>query len=125
MAFLRSDLDHLRAERSTVTMFYRFNLEPLSPAAVRDTEKLVRVTEALLPRDNGSLFGSWTIVDADLAFMLHRLILARDHLPARIAAYAAQQWQRPSVRAFVDHRRAASVPEGYWAFSGTPKPEPA
>jgi glutathione S-transferase len=125
MAFLRSDLDHLRAERSTVTMFYRFKLGPLSPAAARDAEKLIRVAETLVPANNGSLFGAWTIADAELAFVLHRLVLARDPVPARIATYAAGQWQRPSVRAFVEHPRPAAVPERYWAYAGTPRPEPA
>ena len=125
MAFLRSDLEHLRAERSTVTMFYRFQLDPLGKAAARDADKLLRVAEALVPRDNGPLFGDWSIADADLAFMLHRLILGGDPVPARIVAYAAEQWQRPSVSAYVNHERPASVPDGYWAYSGTPRPKPA
>jgi glutathione S-transferase len=33
--------------------------------------------------------------------MLHRLILNRDPVPERIARYAARQWQRPSIQAFV------------------------
>ena len=59
------------------------------------------VAEALVPQGEGDLFGAFTIADADLAFMLHRLILNGDPVPERIARYATRQWQRPSVQAFV------------------------
>ena len=62
------------------------------------------------------------MVDSELAFMLHRLLLNGDAVPDRIATYARKQWQRPSVRAFVEHVRPRKVPEAYWAVSGTPKP---
>ncbi|MFI5366829.1 MAG: glutathione transferase [Candidatus Binatia bacterium] len=123
MAWLRSDLAALRDDRSTVTMFYRFKSQPLSPAAARDTEKLVRVAEQLIPANGGPLFGAWCLVDSELAFMLHRLILNGDDVPARVRAYAAQQWSRPSVQEFVEHPRPATVPASYWARSGTPQPE--
>jgi glutathione S-transferase len=122
MAWLRSDLGALRDERSTVTMFYRFRLKPLSEAGARDAAKLIRVAEQLLPADGGPLFGTWCLADSELAFMLHRLLLNREDVPARIRSYAEAQWARPSVRAFVQHPRPASVPPSYWAFSGTPQP---
>jgi len=125
MAWMRSDVPALRDERSTVTMFYRFKLSPLSPAAARDAAKLVRVAEALIPTGGGPLFGAWCLADSELAFMLHRLILNGDAVPARVRAYAEQQWARPSVQAFVTHARPTAVPAGYWALSGTPQPEPA
>jgi glutathione S-transferase len=125
MAWLRSDLGALRDERSTVTMFYRFRLPPLAPAAERDAQKLIRVAEQTIPADTGPLFGVWCLADSELAFMLHRLILNRHDVPARVRAYAAAQWQRPSVRAFVEHPRPATVPDSYWTFSGTPRPEGA
>jgi glutathione S-transferase len=125
MAWMRSDLPALRDERSTVTMFYRFKLPPLSPAAARDAAKLVRVAEQLIPPNGGPLFGAWCLADSELAFMLHRLILNGDDVPAGVRAYAERQWSRASVREFVTHPRPATVPAGYWALSGTPQPEPA
>ncbi len=126
MAWLRSDLTALREERSTMTMFYyRSQAKPLSRQAQQDAERLVRVAEQLLPADGGPLFGVWSLVDADFAFLLHRLILTGDPVPEKVAAYARAQWSRPSVREFVEHARPASVPETYWANSGTPRPESA
>jgi len=125
MAWLRSDLGALREERSTVTMFYRFRLQGLSPAAGRDAQKLIRVAEQVIARDGGPLFGAWCLADSELAFMLHRLSLNGDEVPSRVRAWAAAQWSRPSVRTFVEHPRPAAVPESYWTFSGTPKPAEA
>ncbi len=124
MAWMRSDLGALRDERSTVTMFYRFRLPPLSDAAARDAAKLIRVAEQSIPAGGGSLFGSWCLADSELAFMLHRLILNREDVPARVRAYAEAQWARPSAREYIEHARPATVPDGYWAFSGTPQPAP-
>jgi glutathione S-transferase len=125
MAWMRSDVGALRDERSTVTMFYRFKLPPLSPAAARDAAKLVRVAEQLIPTSAGPLFGAWCLADSELAFMLHRLILNRDAVPDRVRVYAEREWSRPSVQRFVKHPRPATVPAGYWAISGTPQPEAA
>lgn len=125
MAWLRSDLAALREERSTVTMFYRFRLGGLSAAAERDARKLIRVAEQTIPADCGALFGTWCLADSELAFMLHRLILNGEEVPRRVRAYAQDQWQRPSVRSFVEHPRPAAVPDTYWALSGTPRPESA
>ena len=125
MAWFRSDLGALRDDRATVTMFYKFRLNPLSGQALRDAERLLRVADQVVPASGGSLFGEWSLVDAELAFMLHRLLLNGDPVPERIAAYARAQWTRPSVREFVEHARPATVPETYWAFSGTPRPASA
>src|SRR6185369_10050980 len=43
MAWLRSDVDPIRAERASVFIFYPFPLPPLSPAAMPAVEKLLRV----------------------------------------------------------------------------------
>jgi glutathione S-transferase len=125
MAWLRSDLGALRDERSTVTMFYRYQVSPLNPKAHRDAEKLIATADRVVPPGEGALFGDFSLVDAELAFMLHRLIISRDPVPARLAAYARGQWARPSVREFVEHPRPATVSDSYWEFSGTPRPEPA
>jgi glutathione S-transferase len=125
MAWLRSDLAALRDDRSTVTMFYRFRLKALSGHGQRDAERLLRVADQLVPAGGGPLFGEWSLVDAELAFMLHRLLLNGDPVPERIATYARAQWKRASVREFVEHARPATVPDSYWAYSGTPRPPPA
>jgi glutathione S-transferase len=125
MAWMRSDLAALRDERSTVTMFYRFKLGPLSTGARMDVDRLLSVADRLVPPGGGPLFGEWSLVDAELAFMLHRLLLNGDPVPERLAAYARAQWTREAVREFVEHRRPATVPDGYWAFSGTSRPEAA
>jgi glutathione S-transferase len=125
MAWLRSDLASLRDDRSTVTMFYRFRLKPLSGQAKDDAERLLRVADLLIPPSGGPLFGEWSLVDAELAFMLHRLLLNGDPVPERVAAYARAQWTRPSVCEFAEHPRPATVPDSYWVFSGTSRPPAA
>ncbi|MDH4191976.1 MAG: glutathione S-transferase, partial [Betaproteobacteria bacterium] len=42
-----------------------------------------------------------------LALMLNRLVLNGDSVPERLAAYARRQWERPSVRRWVDRERPA------------------
>lgn len=83
------------------------------------------MAEQLIPANAGPLFGAWCLADSELAFMLHRLILNGDDVPARVRAYAERQWARPSVREFAEHARPATVPASYWALSGTPQPESA
>jgi glutathione S-transferase len=119
MAWLRSDLDALRSERSTITMFYRLQVPELTEGARKAAEKLYRVADQVIPAGEGPLFGNWSLVDSELAFMLHRLILNGDSVPERVLAYAQAQWQRPSAIEFTQHARPASVPEGYWKYAGT------
>lgn len=105
MAWIRSDLMALREERPTTTMFYEPATAPLSPAGTAAAEALLHVATALIPARGGPLFGTWSIADADLTFMLHRLILNGQPVPPAIRAYADAQWQRPSVQEFVTHQR--------------------
>jgi glutathione S-transferase len=105
MAWIRSDLLALRAERPTTTMFYVPATSPLSAAGAAAAESLLRVADAVVPETSESLFGAWSIADADLAFMLHRLILNDDPVPAHIRRYAERQWQRPSVQEYVNRER--------------------
>lgn len=107
LAWLRTDLAALRNERPTTSMFYPQSLPPLSAAANAAVEKLLRVADRLIPAGTAALFDAWSIADSDLAFMLHRLILNGQALPAKIQAFATAQWRRPSVCAFVDHPRPA------------------
>src|SRR5580658_146790 len=97
MGFLRTGAEPIREERPTHTMFYARSQHPLSAAAHHVAERLVEVSEALVAPGAGSIASQWSIADAELAFMLHRLILNGDPVPPRIEAYARAQWARPSV----------------------------
>lgn len=107
MAWLRSDLHALREDRPTTTMFYERATAPLTPKGRAAADKLVRVTETLLPKTGAPPFGvNFCLADADLSFMLHRLILNGHEVPARVRSYAERHWARPSVQRFVTHERA-------------------
>lgn len=110
MAWIRSDLMALREERPTTTMFYAKATAPLTAAGATAAATLLHVAEALVPATSPHLFGAWSIADADLAFMLHRLLLNDHPVPARIAAYARAQWQRPSVQEYVARERKPFIP---------------
>ena len=104
-AWLRSDLMPLRQERSTEVIFYGPSELPLSTEAQRAADRLCRVALSLLDGKHGGLFDHWCVADLDLALMLNRLVLNGDPVHDRLAAYAQQQWQRPSVQAWVHQRR--------------------
>ncbi len=107
MSWLRSDLLPIREERSAEYVFFPLQTlpapEPLSPAARRAVERLVTFAERVVPADGGALFGAWCIADTDLAMMLQRLVRTDEPLPPRLRAFAEREWQRPSVRAYVDN----------------------
>ncbi len=125
MAWLRSDLDALRQERMTITVFYRLRVPELSPRGVTAAAKLVRVAEQVIPKNGGPLFGSWSLVNSELSFMLHRLILNGHPVPQLVQAYADVHWKRASAQEFIGHKRPASVPENYWGYSDLPRMAPA
>ena len=104
-AWLRSDLLLIRQERSTLVVFCGQRMPPLSPLAQAAAGKFISAAQALLAGEPDYLFGEWSIADVDLAVMLNRLILNGDAVPAELVAYAQRQWQRPSVREWVDLRR--------------------
>ena len=106
-AWLRSDLMPIRSERGTNSVFIRPINTPLTPSALQAAEKLFRVAEQLLEGQTNYLFGSWCIADTDLAMMLNRLVINGDDVPDRLKAYANYQWQRPSVRKWVEQKRDA------------------
>lgn len=116
MAWMRSDLGALRDERPTVTMFFERATKPLSASGAEAAASLLRVTELVLPAGATSLFGAWSLADSELAFMLHRLLLNGDDVPARIRAFAEAQWARPSVQSFVRHARPTALPASYWTL---------
>jgi glutathione S-transferase len=109
LSWLRSDLVALREARPTTTLFYAPAADPLPPAAREAADKLLAVADTLVPKDATSIFAAWTIVDSDLALMLQRLIKNGERVPDRLAAFAAAQWARPSVHAFVERERPAYV----------------
>jgi glutathione S-transferase len=110
LGWLRSDLGALREARPTTSMFYERVKNPMPPAARQAADKLLHVCMLLLPDGKTSLFGAWCVADADLALVLHRLILNGDEVPSGVRAFAEHQWARPSVRAFVEHARPPYVP---------------
>ncbi|HTM21396.1 MAG TPA: glutathione transferase [Kofleriaceae bacterium] len=103
--WLRTDLGALREERSTETMFYQRATAPLSDGARAAADKLFTVAGALLADGRDTVASRWTLADSDLAFCLHRLIRNGDSVPPRLDSWARAQWQRPSVKAYVDHPR--------------------
>jgi len=111
-AWIRSDLMPVREERSTATMFYERAKEPLTSKGQAAADNLLRVSALLIPDGATQLFATWSIADADLGFMLHRLILNGHEVPAKARAYAEVQWQRPSVKEWVTQKRPAYVPYG-------------
>lgn len=106
-AWLRTDLAALRRARPIDSVFDAPATTPLDDAAHCDAAKLIRVAEALLPPGQAHLFGAWSLVDTELALMLNRLAHSGDDLPAPLRDYAAAQWQRASVQAWLRHYEAA------------------
>jgi glutathione S-transferase len=109
LAWIRSDLDALRADRPTTTMFYDATSVPLSDKGRAAADKLIAVAERLLTSAEPQIFGTWSIADADLAFMLQRLLLNGQDVPAKLRTFAETQWKRPSIAEFVAHRRPPYV----------------
>jgi glutathione S-transferase len=111
MAWIRSDLMPIREERPTHTMFYDRATAPMSAACQLAATRLLAVAEKLIGASNrpGQLFPQWSLADADLGFMLMRLVRNGEAVPARVAAYAQTQWDRAASRRFIDHARPAYV----------------
>lgn len=106
-AWIRSALMPIRVERNTQVIFYGKKLEPLSDAAKAAAAQLFLVGESLLHDNADSLFGDWSVADLDLALMINRLALHGDHVPEKLAKFAAHQWQRPTVQLWVNQARPA------------------
>jgi glutathione S-transferase len=114
-AWLRSDLMPIREERNTGVIFLGPVKRPLSPGAVSAAASLFDAAQAWLEAGADNLFGDdWCIADTDLALMIYRLVMNGDQVPARLAAYADHQWQRPSVQTWVAqaHQAAARIAAG-------------
>jgi glutathione S-transferase len=109
-AWIRSSLEPIREERATHTMFFERAKAPLSEKARAASELLYEVVGDVLPAGKTQLFSTWSIADADMAFMLQRLIINGDKVPERVRAFADAQWKRPSIRAWVERPRPAYAP---------------
>ncbi|HZJ56502.1 MAG TPA: glutathione transferase [Myxococcaceae bacterium] len=110
MAWVRSDSLPIREERSAELIFYDVETKPLSERAQAAVAKLLVATEAWIPHGATTLFGGFTIADADLAFMLQRLGKSGHPLGDRVQRFVDATWSRPSVRKWVDRKRPAFVP---------------
>jgi glutathione S-transferase len=110
MAWIRSDLMPIREERSTNTIFYEPATAPLSEKAWKAAEKLLTATESLLAPGATSLFGTFSVADADLTLMLQRLGKSGHPLGDKVQRFVDATWSRPSVRKWVERKRATFVP---------------
>jgi len=110
MAWIRSDLMPIRQERSADTIFYAPATEPLSPAAQQAAARLLTVVDGVLASGATSLFGRFSIADADLAFMLQRLGKSGHPLGDKAQRFVDAVWSRPSVQKWVGRKRPAFVP---------------
>jgi len=106
-AWLRSDLLVIRKERPFDLVYFGKKDNPLSDEARAAVDRLFFVADRLLEEGAEHLFGAWSIADTDLAIMLNRLVANGDPVPARLAAYVRRQWDRDSVRAWMDIERKA------------------
>jgi len=110
MAWVRSDLMPIREERSTNTIFYEPATEPLTPKALQAAAKLLAAADALLAPGATSLFGKFSIADADFTLMLQRLGKSGHPLGDKVQRFVDAVWARPSIRKFVDRKRATFIP---------------
>ena len=95
----------IREERPTTVIFVAPLRQPLSAAARAAAAQLFQASEALLAPGATNLFGDWCIADTDLAIMLNRLAANGDTVPDKLTAYVRNQWQRPSVQAWMQQKR--------------------
>jgi glutathione S-transferase len=113
MAWMRHEHEPLRRERPTERILYPSigELPPLSPAARRVADNLIRVVSRLGADARGCVFGAqFGVIDVELAFAIMRLVATGFVVPEPVAAYAAAVWSRPSVREFVEHPRPPNPP---------------
>ena len=108
MAWLRSDLWELRAERPWQMCVYpQSPMPPLSPAAARQAAELVALADWLDAR--GEL-AEWNLAHTDLALSLLRLSSTAYPLTPAAERVLARNLERPSVRSYLEHARPKYPP---------------
>jgi len=107
LSWYRCGMKALRDERSTETIFYPElrAKQPLSSDAQDEVNEWLSFLSETGATKRGTLFSEWSIVDAETALMLQRLLKNGDPVAAEWRSYAELQWERPSVRPFVEHTR--------------------
>ncbi len=110
MAWVRSDLMPIRDQRSTSSLFYDRPVQPLNKEGEDSVARLLRVADTVISETRTTLFAQWCIADADFGLMLNRVVKHGQRVPAKVARYVEANWQRPSVREWVDHKRRVFVP---------------
>ena len=103
MSWLRSDdTAPIREERPASGIFYPASQKgtPLGDNAKRAAEKLFGVASRVVRART-----AWSIVDAELTFMLQRLITSGDPVPDDLRAFAGEQGKRPSIQAYASLER--------------------
>lgn len=108
LSWYRTGFTALRQERSTETVFYADQRarQPLSAAAREEVADWLPALRAWRRPGGPFLFGTaWSVVDAETALMLQRLIKNGDPLEPELVDYANMIWARPSAAAFVNHPR--------------------
>lgn len=101
MSYLRTSLFALRKARPTSSVFGKDTVGALEGEAATEAAELIRIASSVLKSGRTQLFDQWCIADADLALALQRLVANGDAVPPVIEAYAAAQWQRPSIKAYL------------------------
>jgi glutathione S-transferase len=91
----------IRDERPSVVVFHGARRASLSDAARISADILFSAADRWLKESGDNLFGDWCISDMDMAMMLNRLIMHGDVVPERLVTYAARQWRRPSIQAWL------------------------
>lgn len=109
-AWLRSDLEAIRSERSTHTIWYAKATEPLTTAGQQAAARLLAAAQFWVG-ERTQLFAEWSIADADLALMLRRLLASdASALPSNLRRYVEVQWSRPSLVRWDTHARPTYQP---------------
>lgn len=105
-AWIRSDLMPIREERPTDVIYFSPSNIPLSDNAKKASAKLIAAADLLIKDGKDYLFEEWCIADTDLALMLNRLIKNNDPVPEKLVRYATFQWERDSVKKWLQLNRS-------------------
>jgi len=109
MSWLRSDVQAVRQDRPTELLFpvggkIEMQILPFTEKGNEDKNKLIAVSNRLIREDGKcNLFpDNWCIADADLAFVLARLVWTskKEDVPEKLVNFVEFQWQRPSLKSW-------------------------